>query len=79
MIASCAYTTKKLAHFRLIVYEPQQCFTVCAFTAYAKDVFCGRIEVDDEQAAIKQDNAGVQAVQDVAGVVSEDASAGSAS
>lgn len=55
-------------HLGLVVHKPQQRLAACTLTADAKNILSGRVEVNDKQAFVKQDDAGRQAVEDVAGV-----------
>ena len=59
-------TAQDLAHLRFVVDKLQQRLAACAPAADTKNVFCGRVQVNDEQMLIQQDDAGAQAVENVA-------------
>ena len=69
LVAGGGDAAENLLHFRLVIHEAQQGLASRARTADAEYVFSGRVQVDDEQMLIQQDDARVQAVEDTAGVV----------
>ena len=60
-----------LAELRFVIDQLQQGFSACAVAADAKNVLGCRIEVGNEQVVIQQDDARVQAVENLACVVVE--------
>lgn len=71
--ASRHHTTENVTHFRLIVDEPQQRFSIRAFLADAENIFGGRIQADDQKVLVQKDNAGTQRIEDVIGIATEGA------
>ena len=67
-----------LAHFRFIVDESQQRLPPRACATDAEHVFGGRVQVNDQEVVIEQDNARGQAVQNANGVFLQCSGAGAA-
>ena len=63
VVAGLRNAAQNFAHLRLVVDELQQRLAARALRADTKDVFCCRIQVDDEQMLVQQDDARAQAVQ----------------
>ena len=57
VIAGRGDATQDLAHFRIVVNQPQQGLSASAPAAHAKNVFGGGIKINDEQTIIQQDDA----------------------
>jgi hypothetical protein len=57
---------KHIAHFGLVIDQLQQGLAARPRDADPKDVLGGRIEVNDQQAAVDEDDAGAQTVEEVA-------------
>ncbi len=68
LVTGCRDPTEYLAHFRLVVHEPQQRLAPGARTTDAEDVFGGRVEVDDQQVFVEENDARVEAVENEAGI-----------
>ena len=77
VVAGRSNAAEDLAHFRLIVDEPQQRLAARAGAADAQNVLGRRVQVDNEQIVIQQDDARSQAVDDLAGIAAERSVAGS--
>ena len=69
---------KNLAHFRFVVHESQQRFSPCARATDAEDVLRRRVQVDDEQVVVQQDDPGAEIIEDPAGIAAERSVAGAA-
>jgi len=67
VIAGRHYAAQDVAQFRLVVDEAQQRFTARPALADAEDVFGRRVQADDEQVTIEEDDAGTEAVEDIGG------------
>jgi hypothetical protein len=57
MIAARDNATQDIAQLWFIIDQPQQRIALGALHADAKNVFCGRIEVDDQEAAVEKNYA----------------------
>ena len=68
VIARHRNARQDFAHLGFVVHKLQQRLAAGAPTADAKNVLGGRVQVKDKQTVVKQDDAGRQAVEDVAGV-----------
>jgi hypothetical protein len=66
VVAGCRNAAEDLAHFRFVVDKLQQRLAAGALTANAEDVFSRRIQVDDQQVLIQEDDARIQAIEDIA-------------
>ncbi len=71
MIAGCCDTPQDIAHLRLVVDELQQRLAASPLLADAQDVLRRRIQRDDQEAVVEQDDARAQAVEDVCGVTQQ--------
>jgi hypothetical protein len=56
---------KHVLDFRVFIDEPQKWLAGGARSTDAKQVFCGRIELNDKKIAIEQDDRRCQAIDDV--------------
>lgn len=57
MIARLNDASQDVTHLGLIVDETQQGSAACALLADSKDVFGGRVERDNQQVIVEQDDA----------------------
>jgi hypothetical protein len=71
VVAGDSNAVEQLAHFGVVVDEPQQRLAARTFAADTENVFCGRIQINNEQVFVQQDDAGIQAVENGAGVAME--------
>ena len=71
VVTRCDDAAKNVAELRVVVDEAQQRLAASADLADTEDVLGGRIETDDEQVLVKQNDARTQAVEYVARIVSE--------
>ena len=55
--------TQDVAQLGFVVEEAQQRFAACALHADAEDVFASRVEVDDQQVVVDEDDARTEAVK----------------
>ena len=69
MIAGYGDPRQDIAHLRFVVDESKKRLPTRSRPADAEHVFSGRIQVENEQVVVEQDNARAQAVEDIAGVV----------
>jgi len=69
--AGCQHTTEDVAHFRLIVDESQQRFSVRSPLADAENIFRGRIQANDQKVIVQKDDAGTQCIEYVVGNATE--------
>ena len=63
VIAAAHDAAQDIAQFRFVVDQPQQRRAARPLRADAEDVFCGRIQADDQQVGVEQDDARAQAVE----------------
>jgi hypothetical protein len=56
LVARDGDPAQDLAHLGFVVDQPQQRLAVGASAADAEDVFCGRIQVDNQQVIVQQDD-----------------------
>jgi hypothetical protein len=75
MIAGGRDPAEDLAELRFVIDQLQQGFSACAVAADAENVLGRRVEVGNEQIVVQQDDACVQAVENLACVVVERAAA----
>lgn len=68
VIAGPANAAENIAQLRLVVEKPQQGMAACALRADSENVFGGRVQRDDQQITVDQNDARAQAVQDGLGV-----------
>jgi hypothetical protein len=68
VIAGRCNAGEHISEFRFVIDELQQRFAASTAAADAEHILGGRIQVDDEQVVIEQDDAGTQAVEYVRGV-----------
>jgi hypothetical protein len=78
VIAGRGNAAQDLAHFRLVVDEPQQGLAARAGAADAENVLGRRVQVDDKKVFVQQDDAGTQAVDDLTGIAAQRPVAGPA-
>ena len=78
MIAGHRNARQHIPQFGFIIDELQQGFAAGAAAADSEDVLGGRVQVDDEQVVIEQDDPGAQAVDYVRGVFVQRSVAGAA-
>jgi len=71
VIARLNNAAQDVAQFRLIIDQPQQCFAASAPCTDAENIFRGRIEADDQQVRIKQNDARAKAIENLFCVVVE--------
>ena len=76
VIAGGGDARQNLAHFRLVIDELQQRLARGALATDAKNIFGGRIEVDDEKVLVEQYDARTETVENAAGVVLQRSVAG---
>jgi len=57
VIARLNDATQDIAQLRIIISKPQQRFALRPLRTYTKDVFGGRVEADDQEAFVQQDDA----------------------
>ena len=67
-----------VAQFRFVIDELQQGFATGAAAADAEHVLGSRVQINDKQAVIEQDDAGTQAVEDAGGMFVQRSVAGTA-
>jgi hypothetical protein len=58
-----------VAHFRLVIDEPQQRLAACALQADAEYVLGCGVKGDDQQVVVDEDDACAQAVENAFGIV----------
>jgi len=58
VIAACEHTAQDIAHFWFVVNESQQRFTSRTLLTNAQYILGRRVEADDQQVLIQQDDAG---------------------
>lgn len=68
VIAGLENAAKNVSQFGFVVDEAQQGLALCPLHADAKDIFRGRIEVDDQQVVVDENDARAQAVKNTFGV-----------
>jgi len=66
---TCGNPRQDFAHFRLVVDQLQQGFTLCAAFADTEDIFGRRIHADYQQVLIKENNAAAQRVDQGLGAI----------
>lgn len=71
MIARPADTTQDILQFGFIINQAQQRFAARASGADTENIFRRGIQSDDQQAAVQQDDARTQAIQNIFGVGAE--------
>ena len=59
LVTRSGNATEDLPHFGFVVHQAQQRPAARARPAYAENVFSRRIEIDDQEVVIEQDDAGV--------------------
>lgn len=69
--SGCHHTTENVAHFRLIIDESQQGFSVGSFLADAENIFGGRVQADNQKVLVQKDDAGTQCIEDAVGIAPE--------
>ena len=69
MIARRDDSAQYVPQFRIVIDETQQRLALSACLADSEDVFGGRIQADDQEVLVEQDNARAKAVEYVSGVV----------
>ena len=57
MVTRCDDTTQYVAKLGLIIDQLQQGFAPRPLHANAQDIFCGRVQVDDQEAVVEKDDA----------------------
>ena len=78
VVARRRHARQDFAHLRFVVDELQQGLVTRPGTTDPEDVFGGRVEVDDQQVVVEQNDARAQGVEDVAGIVAEGSVTGTA-
>jgi hypothetical protein len=73
MVAGRHHARQDVLQLRLIVEQPQQRLSAGAPLADPEDVLGGRVEANNEQVAIEQDDARAQAVEDAARITTSGA------
>jgi hypothetical protein len=68
MVAGRYNQAQDVAQLGLIFDEPQQGVTASSPLTDAKDIFGGGVHADDQEVLVKKNDAGTQAVEDVAGI-----------
>jgi len=75
VIARLYYATQDVAHFRLVVEQAQERFTLCALLTDAQDVFRRRVQANDQQTAVEKNDSRAQPVKDAQWLFIENAAA----
>jgi hypothetical protein len=71
VVAGRGDTAEDFAHFGFVVNESQQRFAARARATDTQDVLGRRVQVDDEEVFVQQDDARTQAVDDLTGVAAQ--------
>jgi hypothetical protein len=71
VIAGCRDPAEDFAQLRFVIHQLQQGSAARPVAADAKNVLGRRVEVGDKQIVVQQNDAGVQAVENFAGVGAE--------
>ena len=71
VIAGYQHATQHVAHLRLIIDKLQQRFAVCALLTDAEDILGGRVQANDQQVVVQQDDAGAQTFENSPGIATE--------
>lgn len=75
VIARGNYPAQDVLQLRVIADQFQKRFAMGTRFADAQDIFCSRVEPDDQQRLIEQNDTRTQAVEDLSGMVVERAAA----
>ena len=78
VVAARSNARKDFAHLGFVVDELQERLAARTFATDAEYVFGGRVQVDNQQTVIEQDDARGKTVEDVAGVLLQWSVAGTA-
>jgi hypothetical protein len=63
VIAGCEDAAKNIAELGLIIEQAQHRFTASPLDTDTQQVFGGRVEVDDQQAAVNENNSGTETIE----------------
>jgi len=64
VVSGSQHATQDVTHFRLVINQAQERFTLRALLADAKNIFGRRIQADDQEAAVEKNNARAQPIKD---------------
>jgi hypothetical protein len=67
MIAGADDPREDVLEFLFVADEPEQRLAASPFCADPEEIFCSRIERNDQERAVQKDDAGIEAFEDVAG------------
>ena len=70
------HAAEHLAHLRFVVDKAQQRLAPGTPATDTEDVFCGGVEIDDQEVLVEQDHARTQAVENLEGIVRQHTAAG---
>jgi hypothetical protein len=73
MVSALHDPAENVAQLRLVIDQLQQGCATCTSRADSEDIFGGWIQAQDQQAGIQQDDAGIQAVENLLRIVVESA------
>jgi hypothetical protein len=69
VVARFEHAAKDVLKFGLIAQEAQHGCATSPLDAYPKQIFCGRVEVNDQQVVVNENNASAEAVENTFRVV----------
>jgi len=71
VVTRCDDTTQNVAHLGFVIDKPQKRLTAGTLLADTEDVFCSRIEPDNQEVRIEKNDARTQGIDNSVGVAGE--------